>query len=105
MKRVVFRPEAEADLAAAAALYEQKRAGLGKELVNAVERALTAITDAPGAQPLFLPGRPYRKYTLARFPCVIVFREQATEITALAIVHARKRPSGRASAVQDSAAP
>jgi plasmid stabilization system protein ParE len=105
VKRLVFRKEAEADLAVAAAFYEKKRPGLGKDLVNAVERALTAIADAPGAQPLFLPGRPYRKYTLARFPCVIVFREQEAEITALAVVHARRLPAGRKPVVHDSAAP
>lgn len=105
MKRLVFRPEAEADLAAVAVFYEKKRAGLGKDLVTAVERALTAIADAPGAQPLFLPGRPYRKYTLARFPCVIVFREQEAEITAVAVVHANRLPAGRAAVAQSAAAP
>lgn len=92
-RRLVFYPQVEADLAALIDLYEQKRAGLGRELLAAIDRALTAIEDAPGAQPLFLHGRPFRKYTLARFPCVIVFREQATEITALAIVHAKRRPA------------
>jgi len=94
-RRLVFRPEAEADLTAAALFYEQKRAGLGNELVAAVERALAAIEDAGGAQPLFKQGRPYRKYTLARFPCIIVFREEEAEITALAVVQAKRRPATR----------
>ena len=96
-RRLSFHAEAEADLAAAAAFYDEKRAGLGRELVAAVERALTTIEDAPGAQPLFLHDRPYRKYTLARFPCIIVFREQEAEIVALAIVQAKRRPTGRPS--------
>jgi len=105
VKRLVFRPEAEADLAAAVEFYDKKRAGLGKDLIGAVERALTAIADAPGAQPLFLKERPYRKYTLARFPCMIVFREDDKEITALAVLHAKRLPSGRAAVVHDTAAP
>lgn len=92
-RRLVFQAAAEADLAAVVDFYDDKRPGLGRELLAAVERALSAIEDAPGAQPLFLQGRPFRKYTLARFPCVIVFREQATEITALAVVHAKRRPA------------
>ncbi|APR77073.1 Hypothetical protein A7982_02420 [Minicystis rosea] len=101
-RRLVFHPEAEADLAAAAAFYDEKRAGLGRELVAAVERALSTIEDAPGAQPLFLRERPYRKYTLARFPCIIVFREQEAEITTLAIVQAKRRPSLRHSQLGDA---
>jgi len=99
MKRtLVFRPEAAADLAAAVEFYEKKRAGLGRELLAAVDRALRAIEDAPGAQPLFLRGKPYRKYRLARFPCTIVFREEEAKITALAVVHAKRRPLAPAEA-------
>jgi toxin ParE1/3/4 len=94
-RQLLFRPEAEADLAAAVDFYEGKRAGLGAELLAAVDRALTAIEDAPGAQPLFRPGRPYRKYTLARFPAIIVFTEQEAEITALAVVQAKRAPAPR----------
>lgn len=97
-RRLVFRPEAAADLAAAVEFYEKKRAGLGRELLAAVDRALGAIEDAPGAQPLFLHGKPYRKYTLARFPCIIVFREEEAAIIALAFVHAKRRPSAPAEA-------
>ncbi len=94
MKRqLVFRPEAEADLASVLDFYDKKRSGLGRELLAAIERAAGAIEDAPSAQPLFRHGRPFRKYTLARFPCIIVFREHAAEITALAVVHAKRRPA------------
>jgi plasmid stabilization system protein ParE len=92
-RRLIFQPEAEADLTAIVDLYDRKRHGLGRELLAAVERALAAIEDAPGAQPLFTPGRPFRKYTLARFPCIIVFREQASDIVAMAVIHAKRRPT------------
>lgn len=91
-RRFVFLPGAEADLLAAAEFYERKRPGLGVDLVAAVERAIASIEDAPSAQPLFRQDRPLRKYTLARFPCILVFREDEAEITALAVVHGRKRP-------------
>lgn len=103
MKRVVFRPEAEADLAAAAAFYDRKRRGLGSELIAAVGRAVDSIADAPGVAPLFAPGRPYRKYTVARFPVIIVFREQDAEITAIAVVLGRQGPAPRSSAKQSAA--
>jgi toxin ParE1/3/4 len=94
-RRLLFRPEAEADLLAAASFYEDKRPGLGAELLTAMERALAAIEDAPGAQPFLQHGRRYRKYTLARFPCVIVFTEEEAAVTILAVAHAKRRPDPR----------
>ena len=91
-RRLVFRPEAEADLAAAVSFYETKRAGLGRELMSAVERAVAAIEDAPGAQPPFHHGNGHHKYKLARFPCVIVFSEEPQAITVVAVAHSKQRP-------------
>jgi plasmid stabilization system protein ParE len=91
-RRLVFLPGAEADLVAAAEFYDRKRPGLGEELVTALDRAVATIEDSPSAQPLFRPDRPLRKYTLARFPCILVFREEPEQITAVAVVHGRRRP-------------
>lgn len=90
---MLFRPEAEADLAAAVSFYEEKRPGLGRELISAIERALAAIEEAPGAQPLFHHGHAYRRYKLARFPIVIVFSEDESQaVTVIAVAHAKRRP-------------
>jgi len=92
-RRLLFRPEAEADLATAVTFYEDKRPGLGRELVAAVDRALTAIEEAPGAQPLFQHGHPVRRYKLARFPILIVFSEQGQAVTVVAVAHTKRRPA------------
>jgi plasmid stabilization system protein ParE len=90
---MLFRPEAEADLAAAVSFYEDKRPGLGRDLIAAVERALAAIEEAPGAQPLFHHGHAHRRYKLARFPVVIVFSEdEAQAVTVIAVAHAKQPP-------------
>ena len=94
---MLFRPEAEADLVAAVSFYEEKRPGLGRELVSAIERALAAIEEAPGAQPLFHHGHACRRYKLARFPVAIVFNEdEAQTVTVIAVAHARRRPASTA---------
>jgi toxin ParE1/3/4 len=90
---MLFRPEAEADLAGAVSFYEEKRPGLGRELISAVERALASIGEAPGAQPIFHHGQAHRRYKLARFPIVIVFSEdEAQAVTVIAVAHAKRRP-------------
>lgn len=93
-RRLLFRPEAEADLAAAVAYYEEKRPGLGRELMAAVERALAAIEESPGGLPSFQHGRAERRYKLARFPILIVFSEQAQAVTVVAVAHTKRRPGG-----------
>jgi plasmid stabilization system protein ParE len=85
-------PEAEEELAEAAAWYETRRPGLGVELVMIVERALEEISDAPLAWALWRDDRPYRRKVLGRFPYVIFFRIDPDAIVVLAIAHAKRRP-------------
>jgi hypothetical protein len=49
--RLVFRPEAEAELLDARDWYEAERLGLGTVFAAAVETAVTAILDNPSAYP------------------------------------------------------
>ena len=96
-RRLLFRPEAEADLTAAVVYYEEKRPGLGRELMTAVERALAAIEEAPGGFPSFQLGRAQRRYKLSRFPFLIVFSEEAQTVTVVAVAHTKRRPGGSGS--------
>ena len=49
--RLVFRPEAEAELLDAQAWYEGERVGLGAIFATAVEQTITAILENPLAYP------------------------------------------------------
>lgn len=92
MKRLVLRPDAEAELAAAAAWYDEKRAGLGAELCMVTERALFAIQETPDAYPVWQSDHPYRKYVVGRFPFVIFFTVDDAAVAVVAVAHARRRP-------------
>ena len=50
-RRLVFRPEAEAELLDARAWYERERVGLGAIFAAAVEATATAILEHPLAYP------------------------------------------------------
>jgi toxin ParE1/3/4 len=70
VKPVIFHTEAEAELRAAVAHYEERRRGLGGEFQAEVEAAIASIRQTPAAFPLH--GEPgTRKHVLRRFPYTI----------------------------------
>lgn len=93
MKRaLIVGVAAEEELGEASEWYDQKRPGLGIELLDAVQDAQDAILSAPESCPLWQKGHPYRKYVLRRFPFVIFFVIEATTIRIVAIAHAKRGP-------------
>jgi plasmid stabilization system protein ParE len=92
VKALRILPEAEEELAEAAAWYEVRRSGLGVELIAVVDRAFEEITDAPLACGLWRDDRPYRRKILTRFPYVIFFRVEGETVTVMAVAHAKRRP-------------
>ncbi len=92
MTRVRLLAEAEEELVEAAAWYEDKRAGLGVELVARVDLALEQCAELPESCPLWRPDRPYRQKALHRFPYVIFFVCDPGAIVIVAIAHTKRRP-------------
>jgi plasmid stabilization system protein ParE len=85
-------PEAEEELAEAAAWYEARRAGLGVALIAHVDRAFDEIQEGPHACALWRDDRSYRRKIVPRFPYVIFFRVVGEEVEVMAVAHARRRP-------------
>jgi hypothetical protein len=79
----------------AAAWYEQRRDGLGWELVAEVERVLLLIGENPLRFPRLLDvpeELAIRRALLARFPYAVVFMDMVGEVRVVAVAHARRRP-------------
>jgi plasmid stabilization system protein ParE len=91
-RAVRLRRQAEAELAGAVASYEVKRRGLGLQLIVAVDHALDAIVESPGASPVWKVGHPYRRHLLKRFPYFIVFTLESNLIDVVAIAHTKRNP-------------
>ena len=85
-------PDAEAELLSAAMWYEDKRPGLGVELVAAVDRALESILENPDACPMWRANRQYRTWRLKRFPYFLVLRVASTAVEVVAVAHAKRQP-------------
>ena len=67
---LVIQPEAEADLARAYAWYENRRPGLGAELLDEVDLVFSRIAENPTLlAPVY---RDVRRQTLRRFPYVVL---------------------------------
>ncbi len=91
MKPIIVHSQARAELDDATAFYEQRKPGLGLELLSHVEQAIKEIRDNPRL------GTPYkttalRRYSVRRFPYAIFYAERAEDIWVVAIAHGRRRP-------------
>ncbi len=94
-RRVLFEPEASAELEEAAIWYEAQRSGLGRAFLTAVDRAIEHIAAWPDAR-LSVPGVPaslsVRQFPVSRFPYRIAYLVTSQELRVLAVAHARRRP-------------
>ena len=95
MKTVRVEPEAKQELAAAAAWYEERREGLGLELVAEVDAVFMAIARNPSRFPPYTRVTPelgVRRAAARRFPYSIAFIELSTVVRVLAVAHEKRRP-------------
>lgn len=88
---VILRPEADADVTAAHAWYEARRAGLGQDFLDRLDAALTQI----GAMPELcgLVWQDVRAYRLKRFPYVVYYRVLTDRVEVLAVLHGSRDAS------------
>ena len=91
MKPYLLHREAERELDAAMAYYEQQRRGLGLELLAEVEHATQLIQKFSEAWPLHVASG-HRKVVLPRFPFVLYYLEIADVIWINAVAHAKRAP-------------
>lgn len=66
IRRIVLRPEAEADLAEAVTWYETRAQGLGAEFLRSLDAAIALIQRHPTSCPVVFGTA--RRAVLRRFP-------------------------------------
>lgn len=89
---LIVNPEAEADLSEAMAWYEQRRPGLGQDLLARVADVFDRIQRSPE-----LHSKAFRDLRLAlvrHFPYVVVYRLDDDQITIIAVYHTCRDPRG-----------
>jgi plasmid stabilization system protein ParE len=85
-----LRPEATAELNEAWNWYEQRRQGLGDELLGCVEVAFASAQRNPQAHRR-VEGR-IRQVVVRRFPYLVLFVDYPRHIDVLAVFHASRDP-------------
>jgi plasmid stabilization system protein ParE len=86
-----LRPEVEADLADAAAWYEDRWRGLGLRFLDEVELALAAISEMPLM--FAVVHRETRRTLVRRFPFGIYYQVDDEGVVVIAVMHASRDPS------------
>jgi plasmid stabilization system protein ParE len=89
--RIIFRPEASAELLEAQAWYEARSIGLGSSFARSFEAALASAARQPFAHPC-VEGL-VRRVLLRRFPYALFYRAAAAELLVVAVFHHRRDPA------------
>ncbi len=84
----VYLPEAEDDVEAVYFYYEQQRAGLGDEFIEALREEVGRIRDNPQIYGVF--RRDIRAALLKRFPYVVYYRDRGADVLVIAVQHGRR---------------
>ena len=91
MKPAIIHADAEAELRAAVAYYEDKSPGLGLDLEAKVRIGIGEIEQRPEGFPFHrLP--PIRQHHIARFPYTAYYVVRPETVWILAIAHRKQRP-------------
>jgi plasmid stabilization system protein ParE len=90
MKRLIIHPLADAEIEEAAAFYDSRRTGLGRDFVGEIQAAFDQISRQPEAYPVMQRGT--RAKLLARFPYSLLFRIEGDTLRIYAAMHQHRRP-------------
>lgn len=89
-KSLRVHPAAEQEYLSALMWYRERSPIAGEEFERAVQHAAERIREAPQRWPTYFGS--FRKYTLRQFPFMVVYQDLLSEITIVALAHARRQP-------------
>ena len=89
-RRLIVRPEAEAEMTDAFDWYEDRVPGLGSEFLLCVDAVFSAIVRSPEQYPRV--HRVVRRALVRRFPYEVFFVEDAERLVVLSVFHAKRNP-------------
>jgi len=89
-RRLIVRPEAEADITEAALWYDKREAGLGLELTLEIGAAIGRAVENPRLYLLLRKHPEVRRVLSRRFPYRIFFILRDDAIVIFAVIHAAR---------------
>jgi plasmid stabilization system protein ParE len=88
--KIVIRPEAEADILEAYSWYERQEVGLGEDLIEIIDEALSDLAKRPVSFPILFGIT--RRMVLRRFPYSIFFTVIGDVVTVTSCAHHKRHP-------------
>jgi plasmid stabilization system protein ParE len=89
-RRLIIRPEAEADLTDAAVWYDSRVSGLGLELISEVHSAIGRALNNPESFTRVRPSPTVRRVLTRRFPYRVFFIVRPDALVVFAVLHAAR---------------
>jgi len=89
-RRLIIRPEAEAETGEAFEWYEDCNPGLGNEFLLCLDAAFNSILRSPDQYPRI--HRAVRRALLRRFPYEVFFVADEKQIVVISVFHAKRNP-------------
>ena len=89
-RRLIVRPEAEAEMTDAFDWYEDRVPGLGSEFLLCVDAVFGAILRSPQQYPRV--HKIARRALTRRFPFEVIFVEDDERVVVLSVFHAKRNP-------------
>jgi plasmid stabilization system protein ParE len=86
-KRLIIRPEAEADIANAAIWYENREQGLGDQVIEEVRAAIDRAIAAPESYARFRETPQVHRILSRRFPYRIFYVVEPDALIVFAVLH------------------
>jgi len=90
MKAVKFHPDAEFEMLAAAAYYEEQQPDLGRRFLASVQDAINRIILNPHLYQTV--DHDVRRCLTKTFPFCVLFRDQPRRIVIMAVMHQHRDP-------------
>ena len=88
--RLIYHPDAEAELLEAVEFYERRVPGLGDRLLREFDAAIAAIQDSPERWSVVVDD--VRRFVMRRFPYGIYYRVERDVIRVLVVKHHSRHP-------------
>jgi toxin ParE1/3/4 len=89
-RRLIVRPEAEADITNGAVWYESRESGLGLELISEVHSAIARALKNPESFTRLRRNPTVRRVLTRRFPYRIFFIVRPDALIVFAVLHAAR---------------
>jgi plasmid stabilization system protein ParE len=88
--RLIYHPDAEAELLDAIRFYTHRVRGLGSRFLSDFELAIKTISEAPDRWPVVESD--VRRYVMRRFPYGIYYRIDGDDLRILVVKHHSRHP-------------